>query len=185
MKKFNYGQFKQELQVNKEKKKLLKKYYQLFADNQTIKDEPFYCNYLTKFKAIKYEVTEAYSDLFDYDLLLSLVAGSFSSEYDIVFEPGDILPKLLISVRQLNIVVNKSVSELHSDQITRLFEIYLEENINMSCCREEVEEDRIAIDQERIKRISLYNSKIKRISPTPSLFILTPMTRNLYYLSKN
>lgn len=70
---------------------------------------------------------------FDYRLLYKLIIGSFSSEYSIGNTSllGVDLPELYIHVRSGDQSVTSMLSELWSFQILRLFEIYIEEALNL------------------------------------------------------
>jgi hypothetical protein len=63
-----------------------------------VKDQIWYKEYVSKFKTIPYKVPEEYKDDFDWDLLMQLVAASFSSDGLLEFEEGQDLPEFLISV---------------------------------------------------------------------------------------
>ena len=88
---------------------------------------------------------------FDRDLLQQLVLGSFSSDYELKVEK-DKQSELYIAVKSWDQSVVQKVSELWSFQIQRLYEIYIEEQINLQVLKAEDENEKNAIEQERLMR---------------------------------
>ena len=164
---FDYNIFIQELKKNKDKKGILEKYSKYYGpqENVSIYDTALYKDYLSKFDIpFKLVVKKEIEDTFDWDLLLRLVAGSFSSEYDLLFDENSrhSIPKvhLYISVSRNNVNITKELSELWSVQVIRLFEIYLEEQMNLfSLMKENNEKDKEPILEEQRMRISWFNMK--------------------------
>jgi uncharacterized linocin/CFP29 family protein len=60
---------------------------------------------------------------------------------------------LYIAVKSGDQSVVKKVSELRSFQVQRLYEIYIEEQLNLHILKEEDENEKNAIEQERIMRL--------------------------------
>jgi len=60
---------------------------------------------------------------------------------------------LYIAVKSGDQSVVKKVSELRSFQIQRLYEIYIEEQINLHILKQEDENEKNAIEQERMMRL--------------------------------
>ena len=114
------------------KRKMIETYENAFGEmpEDVCKCE-FYTRYLQNFDPVTYKVPDLLETVFDYDLLLKLVAGSFSSDYKIT--DGE----LYITAESINdetdevISVSKVISELWVFQIHRLFEIYLSEQISL------------------------------------------------------
>lgn len=150
---FDFNAFIQELRENTEKKEMIEKYEKLLGDIPTnIKDQPRFTDYLIKFKANSYLTPDELKKDFDWDLLQQLVLWSFSSDYELKVESEE-LPELYIAVKSGDQSVVKKVSELRSFQIQRLYEIYVEEQINLEILKWEDENEKNAIEQERVMRL--------------------------------
>lgn len=168
---FDYLTFLEELREhqNPEKRKVIERWKKISSANR-IEKEPYYA-YLNKFKVsdIPYKVPEELSADFNWHLLFQLVAGSFSSDYKLKYPNlGETdtnefisekeLPELYISVKSGNVSVIKKVSELWSFQILRLFEIYIEEQINLHTLMLEDKNEANVIEMEREMRIKKFKS---------------------------
>ena len=151
---FDFQAFIEELREKAEKKQIVEKYETLFGPIQwNIKDQTWYTEYLSKFEALPYKVPEELQNDFDRDLLQQLVLGSFSSDYELKKEEGKEQKELYIAVKSGDQSVVKTVSELRSFQILRLYEIYIEEQMNLHALKAEDENEKGAIDAEREMRI--------------------------------
>lgn len=106
-----------------------------------LRKELFYKNRIEKIcPVIKYQIPKQYKQSGEWDLLLRLIAISYCCEYEFVFidpefcdsqDERDIsLPELIITVNTDDGSVTKSISELNSRVIIRLFEIFCSEQIN-------------------------------------------------------
>jgi len=96
---------------------------------------------------------------FDRGLLQQLVVGSFSSDYEIKkLEGKDGERDLYIAVKSGDQSVVKTVSELRSFQILRLYEIYIEEQMNLHALKAEDENEKNAIDSERDLRVKRWKA---------------------------
>lgn len=155
---YNYEDFKQSLanHESEEKRRIYEKYIKYFGNKDDIKEEPFYKKYLSKFPPISYMVPIELKDIFNWDLLLSLTAGSFSSKYEFAFKNSEDLPDLLIKVQSGDESIEKSVYSLWSFQILKLYEIYTEEIMNFEILCHEDEDENESIEQERAIRIKKY-----------------------------
>lgn len=151
---FNYYRFK--LEKLEEGEDDFLNYIQLFGNHQKIEDEPFY-GYLQSFEPIPYRVPEEIKDDFDYDLLLKLVAASFSSTYEFRYIDDNLFPDLIITLSRNGEGLTKAISSLTSIQIKRLFEIYLTEVFNLSTLLIDGETEAYIIETERSDRIELYD----------------------------
>lgn len=150
---FDFNWFIQELRENIEKKEIIEKYEKAFWQiSGNIKDQIWFTEYLTNFKATKFLIPDELEKDFDWDLLQQLVLGSFSSDYELKTEK-DQNPELYIAVKSGDQSVVKKVSELRSFQIQRLYEIYVEEQLNLQILKNEDENEKNAIEQERIMRL--------------------------------
>ena len=113
---------------------------------------------MVKFAPVSYKVPEELREDFDWDLLQQLVLGSFSSDYELKKEKDDEEKELYIAVKSGEQSVVKTVSELWSFQILRLYEIYIEEQMNLHALRKEEESEQVAIDGERDARMKRWKA---------------------------
>ena len=128
---FDFKSFIEELRWDEKKSESIIRYESVFGKMpNSIWKCSFFKDYLRFFAPVKYTVPEGIKNDFNYDLLLRLTAASFSSEYKLSNTGLDI--ELFITVASDNEKTTKSISELWSFQIFRLFEIYLEEQINLA-----------------------------------------------------
>lgn len=158
---FDYQCFLDELRQSEkhEKQKVVLQRDQWSLSSSIIEDEPYFQDYLRNFKVIPFQTPAELEQDFDWNLLLILCAGSFSSDYFFQFTDDSELPELNITVISGNDEVTKTVSELWSFQIFRLFEIFLEEQINLhSLLQDKVEA--ISIQSERKMKIESYKRKL-------------------------
>ncbi len=151
---FDFQAFIEELREKPEKKQIVEKYESLFGEIKgDIKDQIRYTEYLSKFETLPYETPEELKNDFDRDLLEQLVVGSFSSDYELKKEENKQQRELYIAVKSGDQSVVKTVSELWSFQILRLYEIYIEEQMNLHSLKAEDENERNTIDTEREMKI--------------------------------
>ncbi len=156
---FDFQAFIEELREKAEKKQIVEKYETLFWPiSGNITDQLRYTEYLSKFEPIPYNIPEELKNDFDRDLLQQLVIWSFSSDYEIKKEEGKKEKELYIAVKSGDQSVVKTVSELRSFQILRLYEIYIEEQMNLHSLKAEDENEKNAIDQEREMRIKRWKA---------------------------
>jgi len=152
---FDFLAYIAELREKAEKKQIIEKYEKAFGPiTGNIKDQIRYKEYLINFKAIQLTVPEELKEDFDRDTLIQLVASSFSSEC--VFEKDQEKEnrlELVISVKSGDQTVVKRLSELRSFQVLRLFEIYIEEQMNLQVLIHEDENEKAAIIAQRQSRI--------------------------------
>jgi hypothetical protein len=162
---WNYKEFKNSLKYHEDNSKRLTytNYIEIYGDNLTIESEPFYTEYLSKFKPLEYCIDESLANEFDFELLLRLTVGSFSSEYEFQFEEKKTIPELLITVSSGNQKISKKISELFCFQITRMFEIYVEEQMNLATLLTDLGE-KLAIEGERQMRITRYQDRLNEIA---------------------
>ena len=85
---FDFNGFIEELRNNEDKQEIIEKYEKAFGslEGKNYTDLPFYTDYVSKFNVNedfmkRVEVPDELRYCFDYELLLRLVAASFSSEY--------------------------------------------------------------------------------------------------------
>jgi len=158
---FDFHAFIDELRQKDEKKQIVEKYEKICGPIQwTLKEQARYTEYASKFVPMKYLTPDELKDDFDRDLLLQLVISSFSSDYELKEKEDDkkkndkdALRDLYIAVKSGDQSVVKTVSELWSFQILRLYEIYIEEQMNLHALMSEDEKEKIAIQAEREMRL--------------------------------
>lgn len=177
---FNYQEFVEELR-NDENKQVIQEYEKKVLNGDRIvgdvKDQIWYKEYLALIPPQKFRTPEDINDIFDWDLLFQLIAGSYSSEYWLEPIKGSDLDELFVEVDK-PAKIKKKISELWSFQILRLFEIYCEEQMNVqihlseSIEKEDKEEIR-AIEKEREEKLKPHR-KIK----DSVVNILSPPTEN-------
>lgn len=138
-------------------------------DNSIIENMDFYKDYLSRFDVEQLfkgfcltaiEETDATKD--DLLLLFRLIAGSFSSSYDILYDKTSNSVDFSITVESGEQSITKSIAELFSFQIQKLFEIYVDEMINL--CITYFEEDELEeFETERRMRLVDFDVKIQQV----------------------
>ena len=160
---FDFPAFINELREKEDKKEIVEKYEKHFWKIQwDIKDQIWYTDYLSKFPTQSYLTPEDLDDDFDWDILEKLVIGSFSSDYELKQNEKDGDWELYIAVKSWDQSIVKTVSELWSFQILRLYEIYIEEQMNLQILMSEESEDgeseKEALISEREVRLKKWNA---------------------------
>ena len=82
---------------------------------------------------------------------------SFSSDYELKFDQEKHEYELYIAVKNWDQSVVKTLSELWSFQVLRLYEIYIEEQLNLHILKAE-DEDQGAIDAQREVRLKKWGA---------------------------
>ncbi len=162
---FDFPAFIEELREKEDKKEIVEKYEKHFWKIQwDIKDQIWYTEYLSKFPTQSYLTPEDLDDDFDWDILQKLVVGSFSSDYELKQDGEDEWWELYIAVKSWDQSIVKTVSELWSFQILRLYEIYIEEQMNLQILMSEEdsewESEQEALLSERQVRLKKWNAVI-------------------------
>ena len=163
---FDFQEFIKELRESGDQEKIenLRKYEEYFGPIKwDIKDQIWYTDYLSKFTFQPYETPEDLDDQdFDWDILQKLVIGSFSSEYDFKKQQDDKWFELFIAVKNGDKNIVKTVSELRSHQIMRLYKIYIEEEISLQVLLhgDDNSEEKVALISEREIRLRKWNAVI-------------------------
>ena len=160
---FDFPAFIEELREKEDKKEIVEKYEKYFWRIQwDIKDQVWYKDYLSQFPAQDYLTPEDLEDDFDWDILQKLVIWSFSSDYELKQDDKDNGWELYIAVKSWDQSIVKTVSELRSFQIIRLYEIYIEEQMNLQILMnekdEEWESEEEALLSERQVRLKKWNA---------------------------
>ena len=158
-----------EKEAKKGKKEFFKGQLDAITEETEFEDLPFYKEYLAAFD-LEHELKgvelnyppelEEYKE--DFFTLFKLVAGSFSSTSKLVHNAELDKADLLITVVSGEQSVTKNLYELWSFQIVRLFEIYVEEQLNLEGLRCESEEGRNDIEKERKVKLMVYRKKLRQ-----------------------
>ena len=163
---FDFPAFIEELREKEDKKEIVEKYEKYFWKIQgDIKDQIWYTDYLSKFSFQSYLTPEDLDDDFDWDMLQKLVVGSFSSDYELKQDNKDGWWELYIAVKSWDQSIVKTVSELWSFQILRLYEIYIEEQMNLQILMNDEEwNEKDALISERQVRIKKWNAVLDTLT---------------------
>jgi hypothetical protein len=175
---FDFPTFIEQWRNIEQKKELVERYEQLIEPiPNNFKATKIYKEYLSKFKTINYTTPyELTNYTIDWELLMQLIAGSFSSECAISAS-NNTLPDLVITVHSFYsyneelpdgnlitkkepMVTQKKIAELLIFQVYKLFEIYIGESIGMEICTLENKEVNTAIQFERSVRLNRWNDMI-------------------------
>lgn len=149
---FDFQKFIGELREHDQKKVLIEKYEQHFGQVVgTLEEQKRYEEYVGTLPVTPYKVPTELQDDFHRELLMKLVAGSFSSDGLLQGEAGEI-PDFVISVQSGEQRVVKKISELRGFQILRLYSIYIEEQMNLAILMQEEEKEKEAIVNQREQR---------------------------------
>ncbi len=150
---FDFQAYLMEMRDKAEKKETVEKYEKIYWPiTGDIKNQIRYTEYVSTFAPLSYLIPEELQEDFDWDLLVQLVASSFSSDwtFDENTEKGQ--PDFVIAVQSGDQHVVKKVSELRWFQILRLYEIYVEEQMNLQILIAEDEKEKEAILAQRETR---------------------------------
>lgn len=172
---FDFESFVDELRDNSKKRKIIEKYEENVESLREVKDVKntlFYKEYLSQYnlpKDLDFVLKvpeELYSD-FDWDLLLRLTLASFSSSYSLSLteqwkqNPTDKIEIMLEITVDGAKKVTKKLDELWTFQILRLFEIFLEEQMNYATLMMQEEEECESIENERQFYIKKFKEQMK------------------------
>ena len=163
---FDFPAFIEELKEKEDKKEIVEKYEKYFGKIQwDIKDQIWYVDYLSQFSTQPYLTPEDLDDDFDWDILQKLVIGSFSSDYELKQQENGGW-ELFIAVKSWDQKIIKTVSELWSFQILRLYEIYIEEQMNLQILmnEEEGEWEKDALISERQVRLKKWKAVLDTLN---------------------
>ena len=123
----------------KEDKEINEKVLNRISPNAEIEDMPFYRDYLAgfdverAFSGIKLAAEDGNSVATRDDLLMlfRFVVASLSSSYEILYDEETQSVDLSITVKSGGASLTKSIKELFTVQIIRLFEIYMNEQVEL------------------------------------------------------
>jgi len=161
----NYRQLISELRNNPAKRESIlsyEKHVELIGTKPLIQ-ERWYLELVKPFQPLHADILvpiELQTD-FDWDLLMQLSAASFSSEVLFEQQNGDI--HLVLKVQSGDQTVIKKLDELWSFQVLRLFEIFIDEQINLCTLCHENTEERDAIFKHKNKILKRWDYRRQEV----------------------
>jgi len=168
---FDFKQFIDNLKANPEKRDVVEKYWKLVEEiPDKFEETIIYKDYLSKFNIYDLDLLlpEYIDEDFDWDLLLRLIIWSFSSSYVVEKDEKTWKDELVINVSAGDKHVAKKLSELWWFQIARMYEIYIEEQMNLEILSHEDEKEKDIVLSQRATNLEkwnllLDNLKVKRL----------------------
>lgn len=139
--------------------------------NSSIEDLPLYRDYLAKFNlehafgSLELKIPDIMGSKADFDLLQRFVYASFSSTYDLTCDENENKYIVAINVKCKDggqESITKTIDELWSFQVYRLFEIYLEEMLGLEVLRTEGDEVE-GVEEERRNRLLIFEENVKKM----------------------
>ncbi len=142
------------------------------AGDAEFEDLPLYKEYLSMFD-VEHDLEKLGlglhfpSDLTDFKadfmLLLRLVAASFSSSYDLQYDAETNSVDLIITAVSPEKSVTKKLRDFWHFQISRVFEIYIEEQLNLEALRQKSKSGEGEIVKEREVKLMVYKKKMRQL----------------------
>lgn len=173
---FNFQEYVDELRQDDAQKEMVEQYESCFGSSEGVdfEDTPFYKDYLSKFKIpdgflSRLKVPDDLAEDFDYSLLLRVVASSFSSDYDFKYDAETDKVILSIAVTSEGRSIEKTLDSLWSFQILRLYQIYTCEQMNLAMLTQDSEDEKHAIESERVVKLAKFNKKLDYIQRVRNL----------------
>lgn len=172
---FDFESFINELRDNDKKKEVVTSYESYYGTiDPDLRKQVWYVNYVKALEDLYPEegilVPDDLEDDFDWRAMFALIAGSFSSKFR--FEKDNDNPSgpfrlwIKVSVKRDKseevTTIEKSLDELWSFQILRLFELYIEEQINLQKVQAE-EPDSEDIHKERKDHLATLKKALKQV----------------------
>lgn len=138
-------------------------------EDATLEELPFFQDYLSRFDiekafegfslAAEEDSLATKDDLF---LLFRLIIASFSSTYEILYDKPSNSIDLSITVTLGERTLTRSIAELFSFQVEKLYENYIDEQINLYTCFIDPDYTQ-EIDVERKKRLMIFEKKVRQL----------------------
>ncbi len=165
-----------ENEEDEEKRKAFEDYFIFtgLSKDTPLEKHPFFMEYLNRFDlpfevAIPPDLEEDHDfSPYDWEILAKLIIASFSSKYTLNLDENwkknpteKIKVQLRIYVDYSDKNIDKTLDELWSFQIVRLFEIYLDEQINLSLLNDG--DDKDELQSERKTRIERFMKRVQDI----------------------
>ena len=163
---FNFEAFIESLRENDEKKEIVEKYEKFVETLPTkFEDTIIYKDYLSKFDISKIDLLlpEYIDNDFDWNLLLKLVIGSFSSTYAFDIDEDTKKDVLVINVSAWEKHVAKNLPELWGFQIARMYEIYIEEQMNLEILAHEDEKEKDIVLSQRAANLDKWKLVLENL----------------------
>lgn len=161
---------REKIKVDEEKEKNIKPLLDGITEDTELEDLPLYKEYLSIFEVeqdlegIELHYPSEMEDCkADFMTLLRFVAASFSSSYELEYDKETDVVDLLITVVGDDQRITKKLYDLWMFQVARLFEIYLEEMLNLEALRHLSEDEKKSIDEERKMRLMVYQKKVRQL----------------------
>ncbi len=162
---FDFKLFIDNLKDNPEKKDIVEKYEKIIENLPgKFEDTKIYKEYLSLFNTtgIDLVLPEFIDEDFDWDLLLRLTIWSFSSTY-VLEKADDWKYELVINVSAGDKHVAKKLSELWGFQIARMYEIYIEEQMNLEILASEDEKEMEIVNAQREANLNKWKLLIENL----------------------
>ena len=166
---FNFKNIIADLKEKHDGEEKFEKFIEGFDENSVIEDMPFYKDYVSKFDVERafdgFNLTAVENELLTKDdmfLLSRLILASFSSSYDILYDKQSNSIDFSVSVTSGEQSITKKISEIWSFQIMRLFDIYVNEQIELSIEDYDSEELEDLKEQQKI-RLMVFEKKVRKI----------------------
>lgn len=138
-------------------------------EDATLEELPFFQDYLSRFDiekafegfslAAEEDSLATKDDLF---LLFRLIIASFSSTYEILYDKPSNSIDLSITVTLGERTLTRSIAELFSFQVEKLYENYIDEQTNLHTCFIDPDYTQ-EIDVERKKRLMIFEKKVRQL----------------------
>ncbi len=168
---FDFKEFIDNLRDNDEKKDIVEKYEKLVEPlPEAFEDTIIYKDYLSKFNVGDLDLLypEYIDEEFNWDLLIRLVISSFSSGYALDNNEDSWKLELVINVSAGDKHIAKKLHELWGFQIARMYEIYIEEQMNLEILAHEDEKEKDIVLTQRTSNLDkwqlvLDNIQVKKL----------------------
>jgi len=168
---FNFKEFIENLKDSEEKKDIVAKYEKLVETiPEKFEDTIIYKDYLSKFNVADLDLLypDYIDEDFDWNLLIRLVISSFSSSYVLDNDEETWKIELVINVSAGDKYIAKNLSELWGFQIARMYEIYIEEQMNLEILVHEDEKEKDIVLTQRSSNLDKWklivdNTQVKKL----------------------
>jgi len=98
---------------------------------EDFRQQIWYKDYISYFETFPYKKNKHFESNYDWDLLLQLLAGSFSCWYEFEISKS-ILPRVRVFVEFGNSTTDRIIDKLESFQIDNLYKIFILEQMCMA-----------------------------------------------------
>lgn len=163
---FNFKEFIENLKEKAEKKDIIEKYEKLVEPlSNKFEDTIIYRDYLSKFNMEELNLIypESIDESFDWDLLLRLIVSSFSSSYLLNVDKNSEKMEMIINVSAWEKHIAKKLQELWWFQISRMYEIYIEEQMNLEILAHEDENEKDIVLTQRTSNLDKWQLTLNKL----------------------